>query len=194
MKKALMTTAILLVFAFGASAQVTTPVSLYLGGAMSVPSGTFNEGWQMGYHGLAGVGYKMAPCFQVAGKVEYHNFGFNMTDLLGIDGGATKVWMYGVDGRYAFGMPTVPFKPFLMAGTGFARLQWDEFEGTSLITAALNEGIPDPVTKVYFNFGAGMELKTIPSFSLFVQARYVTVATEGGSLSFIPMSIGVKFF
>jgi opacity protein-like surface antigen len=195
MKKLLLTTAVLLTFSVGATAQVSTPVSVYLGGALSMPSSAdFNTGWKMGYHGLAGVGYKLAPSFQVAGKVEYHNFFFDLGDFVGLDGGDTKVWMYGLDGRYSVGLPAFPLKPFLVAGTGIARLSWSEFEGTSLIAAALNTSVPDPVNKVYFNFGGGLELKTIPSFSLFVQARYVTVATDGEKISFVPMSLGVRFF
>ena len=195
MKKAIFTMAIILVFAAGATAQVSTPVSLYLGGALSVPaSSEFNAGFQMGYHGLASVGYKLGPNFQVAGKLEYHNFFFDLADFMGIDGGDTKVWMYGVDGRYSLGLPAIPLKPFLVAGTGIARMSWDEFEGTSLTASILNEVIPDPVSKVYFNVGGGLELKTVPSFSLFVQARYVRVATDNVSTSFIPISLGLKFF
>jgi len=195
MKKALITIAVTVLFAAGASAQVTTPVSCYLGGALSVPSSAdFNTGWQMGYHGWAGVGYKLMPNLQVAGKIEYHDFFFDLTDLVGIDGGDTKVWMYGLDGRYSVPVPALPLKPYFLAGTGIARVSWDEFEGTSLTAAVLNTVIPDPVNKVYFNFGGGLELKTIPAFSLFLQARYVSVGTEGARTDFIPVSIGVKFF
>lgn len=195
MKKALITIAVTVLFAAAVSAQVTTPVSVYLGGALSMPSSAdFNTGWKMGYHGWGGVGYKLMPNLQVAGKIEYHDFFFDMVDFLGVEGGDTKVWMYGVDGRYTVPVPALPLKPFFMAGTGIARLSWDEFEGTSLITATLNDNIPDPVSEVYFNFGGGLELKTIPAFSLFVEARYVSVGTEGARTNFVPMSIGLKFF
>ena len=87
MKKLIITLAITLLFATAASAQVKTPVSVYLGGALSAPAGDLNTAFQWGYHGWAGVGYKMAPGFQLAGKVEYHDFFFDMADFAGIDGG-----------------------------------------------------------------------------------------------------------
>jgi len=195
MKKALITIAVTVLFAVGASAQVAPPVSCYLGGALSMPSSSdFNTGWQMGYHGWAGVGYKLMPNLQVAGKIEYHDFFFDLGDFVGLEGGDTKVWMYGLDGRYTVAVPTFPLKPFFMAGTGIARVSWDEFEGTSLIASTLNTAIPDPVSKMYINFGGGLELKASPAFSLFIQGRYVSVATEGARTDFIPVSIGLKFF
>lgn len=194
MKKLLVILAIMLLAA-GVSAQVSSPVSVYLGGALSVPAGgDFNTGWRWGYHGWAGVGYKMGAGLRVTGKVEYHDFFFDMMDLVGIEGGDTKVWMYGVDGRYKLNIPAVPIKPFVLAGGGIARVSWDEFEGTSLAASTLNAGIPDPVSKVYFNFGGGLELLALPTFGLFAEARYVSIATEGERMSFVPMSIGLRFF
>ncbi|UCG61052.1 MAG: outer membrane beta-barrel protein [Candidatus Zixiibacteriota bacterium] len=195
MKKTILTISFVLLFAAVSSAQVSTPVSLYLGGLMSAPaSADFNDDFKWGYHGWAGVGYKMMPSLQVLGKVEYHDFFFDMADLTGLEGGDTKVWMYGVDGRYTLNIPMFPIKPFILAGGGLARVSWDEFEGTSLIASTLNENIPEPVSKVYFNFGGGLNFKIIPALSFFAEARYVSVATEGGKTSYIPMSIGLRFF
>lgn len=195
MKKIMIALAVTLIFAAGASAQVSSPVSVYLGGLLSVPAGgNFNAGWGWGYHGWAGVGYKMAPGLQVTGKVEYHDFFFDMFDLVGVEGGDTKVWMYGVDGRYTIGVPAIPIKPFVLAGGGIARVTWDEFEGTSLTAATLNEELPDPVNKMYFNVGGGLEFRIVPAFGFFAEARYVSVATEGERMSFVPMSLGFKLF
>ncbi|UCD64944.1 MAG: outer membrane beta-barrel protein [Candidatus Zixiibacteriota bacterium] len=195
MRKLILTSVVLLAFAAGTSAQVNTPVSLYAGGALSMPSSeAFNAGWQMGYHGCAGVGWKAAPNLQVIGKMEYHHFFFDFADLLGIDGGATKMWVYGVDGRYSLGLPAVPLKPYVLGGVGLASISWSEFEGTSLAAAVLNDAMSESVTKMYFNIGAGLELKTVPGLSLFAQARWIRVATEGEAMSFVPVTLGVKLF
>lgn len=195
MKKVFLTLAVVLIFAATGSAQVSTPVSIYAGGALSVPaSGDFNAGWQMGYHGAFGLGYKLAPNFQVVGNLEYHHFFFDMADFMGLDGGDTKVWMYGVNGRYSLGLPVVPIKPFFIGGAGIAKMTWDEFEGPTLITATLNAAIPESVNKVYFNFGGGLDLKVIPTLSLFIEARYVSIATDGASTAFVPMTVGLRFF
>ncbi len=200
MKKTILVCAIVLLFAVGASAQVSSPISVYLGGALSVPSsGSFNAGWQMGYHGMVGVGYKLSKNLMVAGKIERHTFFFDMADFFGLDGGDTKVWMYGIDGRYTLNIPAVPLKPYVTAGSGIAKVSWQEFESTdpstSLTAAVFNATIAEASTsKVYFDIGGGIELKAIPAFGLFVEARYVSIATDGERMSFVPMTIGMKFF
>jgi len=59
----------------------------------------------------------------------------------------------------------------------------------------LNTAIPsETVTKFYYNFGAGVEFAAGPKISLFAQARYVSIATEGQSTQYIPISFGIKLF
>ncbi|MEW6413066.1 MAG: outer membrane beta-barrel protein [Candidatus Zixiibacteriota bacterium] len=200
MKKTVLICAVTLLFAVGASAQVPSPISVYIGGALSVPSsGNFNAGWQMGYHGMAGVGYKLSKNLMLSGKIEHHTFFFDLADFFGVDGGDTKVWMYGIDGRYTLNLPAIPLKPYVKAGSGIAKISWQEFESTdpstTLTAAVLNAGITEAsASKVYFDIGGGIELKAIPAFGLFAEARYVSVATDGERMSFVPMTIGLKFF
>ena len=104
------------------------------------------------------------------------------------------MWMFGVDGRYAFGLPAAPLKPFVLGGLGFARMSMTDLEGSNPLIASFNEYKPEAQTDMYFNIGAGVELKTGPMWNLFLQVRYVSVATEGESSAFIPVSLGVKFF
>ena len=141
----------------------------------------------------------MAPNFQVIGKIEYNTFSFdfdNTSWATGLtDGGNEKLLMFGADGRFSLGAPAVPFKPFIFGGGGLAHITMSEFEGTdlSLVTSA-NELSDISENKFYFNIGAGAEFKAGPAFSFFAQARYVSVATEGESAAFIPISLGLKFF
>jgi len=195
MKNAFLILGIVLVFALSASAQIATPLSFYAGGAISMPNSPdgFNDGYKMGWHGLAGVGYKFAPMFQVMGKLEYHDFAADLEGLP-LDGGNTKVTMFGADARYSMNMPTFPLKPFFFGGAGLAHLKLDEFEGPTLMTPTLNVGLPYTQDKMYWNIGAGLDFKTGPAWGLFVQGRYVNIATEGESVSFIPVTVGVKFF
>lgn len=195
MKKAFLILGIVFVFALGASAQVPTPLSFYAGGAISLPTSPdgFNDGYNMGWHGTAGVGYKFAPLFQVMGKFEYHDFAANLEGLP-LDGGNAKVAMFGADARYSMNMPTFPLKPYFFGGGGLAHVKLDEYSGPSLMTSVLNVGLPYTQDKMYWNFGAGFDFKTGPAWGLFVQGRYVNIATEGEAISFIPVSVGVKFF
>ena len=116
MKKVLLIAFVLTVFALGAHATAPVPFSIYAGGAVSVPSSPdgFKDGFNTGYHGMIGAGYKALPLLQIVGKVEYHNFGFDWT--------------------------------------------------------------------------------VSPTVKLFLQGRYVNVNTEGNAMSFIPVTVGLRFF
>lgn len=202
MRKLWMVLAILIAFAAGASAQVPSPFTVYAGGAFTMPtSSNFSDNFKTGYHGFAGIGYKMAPNFQVIGKIEYHTFKFNFDQsalfagLSGYSGGTNKMLMFGVDGRLSIGVPAAPISPYFLGGVGMANIKQSEFSGpTSLTLSVLNQLITESQNKVYFNIGAGMELGSGPAFSIFGQVRYVSIATDGESSGFIPISLGVRFF
>jgi len=184
-----------------ALAQVPNPISLHVGGAVSIPNSpkAFADYYKTGFHGWGGIGYKFMPNFQAVGKVEFHSFALDIDSdpILAsqdITGGHNNMWMAGLDGRYSFSLPKAPLTPFVLAGGGFARMSVTDLEGGSSLVASFNEYKPEAVTDVYFNVGAGVELKTSPMWNLFFQVRYVSIATEGEASSFIPISVGLKFF
>lgn len=195
MKKSLLIVACVVILALSASAQVPNPFSFYAGGALSLPSSPdgFKNGFKTGYHGLVGAGYKMGPGFQLVGKVEYHTFAFDFAGLSGLDGGDSKMWLFGADGRFSFGLPAAPVKPFAFAGLGIANVKQSDITG-SVLGTSVNLSFPGSQNKLYYNFGGGVELKTGPSFSLFGQVRYVSIATEGSNTAFVPVTVGLKFF
>jgi len=63
-----------------AGAQVPVPFSIYGGGLLSFPNAPteFKDAYKNGFHGMLGLGYKVAPIAQVVGKAEYHRFGFDL--------------------------------------------------------------------------------------------------------------------
>lgn len=201
MKKAVFALAMVLVIAAGANAQVPSPFSFYVGGAFSVPTSpeAFSDFYKTGYHFFGGAGYSFAPSFQVVGKIEYENFGYDWDQsnpaFTGLnEGGAQSLWMFGADGRYAFSLPASPVKPFVFAGAGMARISTQEFSGEDMALATSINSSLESQTELYYNVGAGVELKTGPAWSLFAQLRYVGVNTEGDASTFIPISVGLKFF
>jgi opacity protein-like surface antigen len=201
MKKVFFVIVAVLAMSAAASAQVPNPISLYFGGAISFPTApdAFSEGYNTGWHGTAGVGYKFAPNFQVIGKIEYHRFSvdYDNDPLLAtanIDGGQNNMWMFGADARYAFGLPAAPVTPYVIGGLGLANISFSEFDGVEPLATSLNDAYDGSQTDLYFNLGAGAELKTGPLWSLFAQIRYVSVQTEGDAASFVPFTLGVKFF
>jgi len=198
MKKSILTAVCIIVFALSVSAQAPAPFSLYAGGALSLPNAPdgFKDTFKTGYHGLVGLGYKMGPGFQLVGKVEYHKFSydFGYVGISGVDGGDSKLWMFGGDGRFAFGLPAAPIKPFAFAGAGIANIKQSDFGGNLTLASSITPSFPESQNKAYYNLGAGVEFKAGPSFNLFVQGRYVSIATEGDNTTFIPITVGLKFF
>lgn len=197
MKKFWMVLALLICFTAVASAQVSSPMSVYAGGALSVPAGGdfFKNAFKTGYHGWVGVGMSTAPRMSLIGKIEYTSFSSEAAGLLGTTGGTEKILMFGVDGKFSLGLPAAPIKPFLFGGLGMANVKQDDFSNSnSLITSALNTTVIESETKFYFNVGAGLDLFSGPAFSIFAQAKYVSIATTGASTQFIPFSIGARFF
>lgn len=204
MKKTILTALVALVLMSAVSvAQVSTPglpFSVYAGGALSLPSAPegFRDGWKFGYHGMIGAGFNVAPRIQMIGKIEYHKFQSDLDTFGGssVDGGGIKTLLFGVDGRINLGAPIVPIKPFAVGGIGMASVSQDEYSSTDpMVASSLNSGSStETVSKVYFNFGAGVEFSLAPKASLFVQARYVNIATDGSSTGFIPVTVGLKLF
>ncbi len=201
MKKLLAILAILLAFSVSASAQVpSSPVSFYAGGALSIPSGGdyFQTMFKNGYHGMVGVGYSMAPMIEIVGKFEYHAFQSELASALpDYTGGTNKVMMYGADIKLSPNLPALPIKPYVLAGAGMASVKQTEFSGPVSLASAvnlMNAIIPEDQNKMYWNVGVGTSLLNNPAFSLFAQARYVNIATDGESSQFIPITIGAKFF
>lgn len=208
MKRFSLVLCMVVAFAGYASAQVpgpvpAFPVSIYASGAISIPASPsgFKDGFKTGLHGSLGIGLNLSPAFQIVGKVETHQFKVDfdnnlfLSAIAGIDGGKNKIWMYGVDGRYSIGVPGAPIKPFLLVGGGLAKVSQTDFSSTDpLATSLLNSVLPASQTNVYFNIGGGIDLKSSPAFAFFAQVRYVTIATAGSSSSFIPLSLGVRFF
>ncbi|MCH7946586.1 MAG: outer membrane beta-barrel protein [candidate division Zixibacteria bacterium] len=197
MKKTLLTIVALFIFSSLAMAQIpSSPISFYGGGALSVPSSPsgFSDGWKTGYHGFAGVGFSVAPKMKIVGKVEYHSFAsdFGITNL---DGGAMKVLMFGPEAQLSLGAPMVPIKPFLSAGVGMASVSFADFTGTDPLVAALNTANSGASsTNFFYSIGGGLEFSIGPTASFFVQARYATISGDGGSTSFLPISVGLKIF
>jgi len=196
MKKVLVILGILLAVAVGCNAQ-GLPFSLYVGGAVSIPTSPdgFKETYNTGYHGTLGAGYNFMPNFQIIGKAEYHRFSYDFADLSDIDGGANKLWMFGADGKFSLNAPVFPFKPFLFGGVGMAKMQFGEFSGDNLsLVTAYNDATLGDQSEFYYNIGVGGEYKMGPAWSFFVQARYVNVNTEGDAWVFVPVTLGLKFF
>lgn len=191
-----LTIVMILAAAISVSAQDVKPFNLYFGAGASSPSGDWNDFYGMGFHGMAGLGFKASPAFEIIPKLEYHAFGpdkdaYTALYQLGgetyTEGGNTKAFMFGADTRLSFGAPIAPTKPFVQAGLGFANVSLSDIK-TDLATYSANSE-----TKLYYSFGGGLEFAAGPSMKLFFMGRYVSIQTEGSSLSMLPISVGLRF-
>jgi opacity protein-like surface antigen len=196
-KKIIYASVILLAMIATASAQVSSPISIYAGGLLSFPKSpdNFKNDFKNGFHGMVGIGVKTLPFMQFVGKAEYHKFAYDLAELEDVTSGAQSVWMFGGDLKLGMNIPTAPVKPYVLGGIGLARITFSEFEGGDpLTTALLNTALPGNQTKLYYNIGGGLEFKFAPMVNFFVQGRYVRIATDDQATSFIPITLGLKFF
>jgi len=196
MKKIILTAAVLLLFTVSAMAQVPSkPFNLYGNIGVSLPQSPdlFKDGYNMGFHGNLGIGVAFYPTMQLVGKVGIHRFGADK-DKMGdsdLDGGSFTAITYGVDLRASLGLPAAPNKPFGFAGIGMASLKVGE------VTSSVIDNEPSiSETKFYFNFGGGLEFKSGPAMTFFVQASYTGISVDDSfpeRIVMIPISLGIKF-
>jgi len=158
----------------------------------------FKDAFKSGYHGTVGFGWKLMPSFQAVAKAELHSFGLDFAET----GLAPRIRISPA-ALTAFSCLALTaaflwaFQPHrlnrLYSRSGLAKVDQTDFSGDPLATS-MNSAIPDAQSKMYWNIGAGIELKGTPLFGLFAQVRYVSIATDGESQNFIPITLGLKFF
>lgn len=156
-----------------ANAQSLNPFQIGASAGIAFPSGDLSDIANTGYSVTLIGGYK--PVFLPIGiRVEaaYNEFG-----LEGTDG---NVNIPAFTGNLVYELPSVSFTPYAIGGAGLYRTNVDVGGGGS--TGENNFG---------FNIGGGIKIPLSTSFETFVEARYNHVTVEGGSLSFIPITVGI---
>lgn len=167
----------------GAAQAPAKPMDIYIGGGVSVPTGTLGDGWKMGFHGNGKIGFTATPKIDILGSVAYHSFPLDDQGVSGVDGGTISTILIGGDARMNFGVPAAPTMPYALAGAGLGILSASDVTsgGTTILTV-------DSETKPYIEFGGGVEMQ-----KFFAEIKYVIVLTSGESLTFLPITVGVKF-
>ena len=190
MKKLLILTVILAFVAMSASAQVSKPFNIYVGGGLNLPMSPeiFKDYWKTGFHGMGAFGFNSGPNLQILGKIEYHTFPFDFGGIPGLSGMSFNTLMYGGAAKFDFGVPMAPTKPFVLGGMGMATLSVSDLEG---VGAPISFDVSE--TKIYIEFGGGVEFKMGPTMNLFLMGRYVNVSSEGDATAFVPITVGLKF-
>lgn len=181
MRNLFLTLVLVAILCASVSAQNVKPITFYAGGGISIPSGDFGILYQNGYHGLGAVGFNVAPMAQLMLKGEYHTWS---SDLTGFDSDFSTMF-FGGSFRISPNMPMSPIKPYGLAGGGLA--------STKATAVILNNSVEATSSNFYFEFGGGLDFKVGPMMAMFIQGRYISINSGGGSMNYIPITVGLKF-
>ena len=164
-----------------ASAQGYNPFQIGAAGGIAFPTSDLGNTANTGYDIAVMVGYK--PQFTPIGvraEAAYNQFGSKVFN--------GNVNIPSFTGNLVFGLPMGMLSPYVIGGAGLYRTNVN-----------FNGGGSAGENHFGFNIGGGIKIPLSTSFETFVEARYnrVTVngvnGASGGSLSFIPVTVGVMF-
>jgi len=163
--------------------EAAKPMSFYLGGGVSVPTGDLGDGWKLGFHGFGRVGFNVAPKLDILAGLDYHTFSVDDQGVSGIEGGALSTINITGDLKVNLGTPAMSANPFVLGGVGLA------IESVSDLTiAGLGTFSFDSESDVFIEVGGGAEFN-----KFFIMGRYVNIFSSGSSISYLPITVGVKF-
>ncbi len=106
-----------------------------------------------------------------------------------IDGG--RVGILSIAANAKLGLPTPVLSPYATAGIGSSTMSVSDlkiaFRGTPI------PGLPSisSETKFSANAGVGVELNLV--VSLYLEAKYTWIFVEGGTDTYVPVSLGITF-
>jgi opacity protein-like surface antigen len=150
------------------------PISIGLGGGVSLPQGDLADGVDTGWHAIGTLA--LSTLMQPLGlrlDVAYNRFAFSDVDGHQAVGSAT------LNGTYRLPMTNSPMSPYLISGLGAYRTD------CSLAVAC------DASTKFGWNVGLGTKL--FVGFRSFVEARYHRTKRGDSSVNYFPLTLGLMF-
>jgi outer membrane protein with beta-barrel domain len=160
----------------GAGSLSAQGMRLGIGGGLLFPLGTYKDfdkmGWVVG--GDATYWFMSAPVgiradVQYSQTSEKSGVGAHTTEIIG---GLAEV-------VYALGKQADAVRPYILGGLGYYDVK---------VSTSASE------SKVGFGGGAGLAFKLGTSGTrFFVEGKYVSVSTSGGSTNFLPIRAGFRF-
>ena len=158
-----------------ASAQGYNPFQIGAAGGIAFPTSDLGNTTNTGYDIAVMVGYQ--PQFTPVGvraEAAYNQFGSKIFN--------GNVNIPSFTGNLVFGLPMGTLSPYAIGGAGLYRTNVN-----------LNTGASAGENHFGFNIGGGIKIPLSSSFETFVEARYNRVTVNNGSLSFVPVTVGVMF-
>jgi len=160
-----------------AQAQGYNPFQIGASGGIAFPTGDLGNATNTGYNIAVVAGYK--PQFMpiaIRAEAAYNQFGFQ--------GGGGSINIPAFTGNLAYELPLgMSFTPYAIGGAGLYR-------PSASITGG---GTSNAENDFGWNVGGGVKIPLSTSFETFIEARYNSVNVNGGTLSFIPVTVGILF-
>lgn len=170
----MMALAVVVLSCWGLPAAAQSPISLGLGGGMTLPTGELETRLERGYHGLATLrlGVPLVPVHLRADA----SYGL-MSDRSEAGNGLMVTAITG-----NLGYDVVPLGLAAVYVVGGGGYYWTEMEAAGAARAG----------NVGWNAGAGFRV-SLGALRLFAETRYHTVRLDGGDAHFIPVTVGIFF-
>ncbi len=147
---------------------------IMVGGGLLMPMGDYKTADKMGFIGQAGIGFPAGP---IGIRIEAD---YGQTSHKAPADGNTKIIGGMGAAVYHFKTPA-SVTPYVLGGVGMYNVKVDV---TGVGSAS--------ETKFAFGVGAGLEMK-MTSMSLYLEAKYMNIATSGSATTFIPITVGLRF-
>ena len=154
---------------------VLKPFQLGVAGGVTQPMSDLKDGADLGYNATAALGINL-PFIPVGLRVDgaYNAFGQKA-------GVPAKLHTISATGNVVWRLPSVGISPYLIGGAGLYMQSVTPTGGTATTDNHLG-----------WNAGAGINLP-LTVFKAFVEARYNSYSTTGGSVKFVPVTLGIMF-
>jgi len=160
----------------------TAPIGFGLAGGLSTPVGSFSDDADPGWRALGTLAISV-PLVPIGLRIDgaYDHFNVDQTLVGGLTrSGSQRVASFTVNPTYRFGVPGVPLTPYLIGGIGAYNVSC----GGDI---SCNSS-----TRFGWNGGVGIKLRAVV-ITAFAEARYHHVSLDGGSLAYLPVTVGLLF-
>jgi opacity protein-like surface antigen len=195
----------LLLGVLSASALASGPIGFGVqatGAVLNVPD-PLKTVYGPGFGGGAHIDINLPIIFSIRIAADYTTYAPDNDKLAGIlatesgraasdfslEGGRFNIFSLSANAKFA--LPTPVLSPYITGGGGIASVSMSDltvkYQGTPIVS-----GLGGSTgTKSSLNIGAGVELNMV--LTLYLEAKYTVIFTEGESSSFVPVSLGITF-
>jgi opacity protein-like surface antigen len=151
------------------------------GAGVAIPTGSFADGNKLGWLGqvIAGI---TGPNGRLGGRIDGD---YSRHSYKGTTSGHTGLFGANADVVLNLGTTSSTARPYVLAGVGVYNVKSTGAGGTYASGSSF--------TKVAFNGGAGVNIKTGHNMAVYLEGRFISIRSSPSSFNFIPLSIGLRW-